>query len=298
MMSASLPTRSAGAVNKPEYAYHLLRGALERFQKNANDLTEQQLLEASSVADRTWALESIVLSSPEAMDVTVTDADIDRAVAEIGSRYTDRVAFLADLDNNGLDENVLRSALRRELLFDAVMERVSVKTPTVSELDIQIFYQLHADRFIKPETRKARHILITVNPAYPENEYRRVLERMRPMVAKLRRNPARFRDLACSHSECPTALDGGLLGEVPMGKLYPELDTALFAMAQGDISDIIETEMGMHILYCEKIYAAVRTPLSRVKNRIRGILEQRQRKACQQAWLDKLREDRACPIGN
>lgn len=280
-----------GACKKPEYAYHLLRAALERFQASANDLTEQQYLDASIVADRTWALESIVLSSAEAMDATVTDADLDRAVAEIESRYSDRAAFLTDLDNNGLDETILRSALRRELLFDAVMERVSVKTPKVNDLDIQIFYQLHADRFMRPETRKARHILITVNPEYPENEYRRVLERMRPMVEKLRRNPARFKDLARKHSECPTALEGGLLGEVPMGKLYPELDTALFAMAQGEISDIIETEIGMHILYCEKIHASLRTPLSRAKDRIRGILEQRQRKACQQAWLDNLREE-------
>jgi peptidyl-prolyl cis-trans isomerase C len=282
---------SVGAYKKPEYAYHLLRAALEHFQMGANDLTGQQYLDASVVADRTWALESIVLSSPEALDAAVTDADIDRAVAQIESRYSDRAAFLADLDNNGLDENILRSALRRELLFDAVMDHVSVKTPSVNELDIQIFYQLHGDRFIRPETRKARHILITVNPDYPENEYQRVLERMQPMVTKLRRNPARFNDLARTHSECPTALEGGLLGEVPMGKLYPELDTALFVMAEGEISDIIETEMGMHILYCEKIYASVKTPLSRAKDRIRGILEQRQRKACQQAWLDKLRED-------
>ena len=289
-MSAVVYSR-VGTYKKPEYAYHLLRAALERFQSGANDLTEPQYLEASSVADRTWSLESIVLSSPEAMDVTVTDADIDRAVAEIESRYSSHAAFLADLANNGLDQQVLRSALRRELLFDAVMERVSVKTPSVNELDIQIFYQLHADRFIRPETRKARHILITVNPDYPENEYRRVLERMRPMVAKLRKNPARFKDLARTHSECPTALDGGLLGEVPIGKLYPELDAALFAMEEGEISDIIETEMGMHILYCEKIHASVKTPLSRAKERIRGILERRQRKACQQAWLDKLREE-------
>jgi peptidyl-prolyl cis-trans isomerase C len=290
MMPSVQPT-SAGAYKKPEYAYHLLRAALECFKLSANDLSEQQYLDTSIIADRTWALESIVLSSPEALGATVTDADVERAVAQIGSRYSDRTAYLADIVNNGLDETILRTALRRELLFDAVMERVSLKTPKVNELDIQIFYQLHTDRFIRPETRKARHILITVNPDYPENEYQRVLERMQPLVAKLRRNPARFKDLARTHSECPTALEGGLLGEVPMGKLYPELDTALFAMAQGEISDIIETEMGMHILYCEKIYASVKTPLSRAKDRIRGILEKRQRKACQQAWLDKLRED-------
>jgi peptidyl-prolyl cis-trans isomerase C len=182
----------------------------------------------------------------------------------------------------------LRSALARELLFNAVMERVSAATPAVSELDIRIFYQLNTDRFTRPETRKARHILVTLNDDYPENAYDRVMKRLRPLVDKLRRNPARFKDLARKHSECPTALEGGMLGEVTQGKLYPGLDSALFAMNEGDISDIIETEIGLHILYCEKIHRSVKVPYSRASSKIRNILETRQRRACQKAWLDGL----------
>jgi peptidyl-prolyl cis-trans isomerase C len=284
-----LQTVDTRSVRGPEFAYHLLRGALDRFQKSVPELTEQQYREAVLVAERTWAVESIALSAPEAMDAVVQDAEIDNAVTEIASRYSDHSSFLADLDNNNLNEDVLRSALTRELLFNAVMERIAAKSPTVNDLDIQIFYQLHADRFTRPETRKARHILITINDEYPENTYERVLERMQPLVDKLRRNPGRFKDFARKHSECPSALEDGKLGELTQGKLYPELDTALFAMAEGDISDIIETEMGLHILYCEKIQRSVKVPLSRARDRIRGILQQRQRKACQQAWLEKIK---------
>jgi peptidyl-prolyl cis-trans isomerase C len=292
-MMSMVPVIAVRADKRPEYAYHLLRGALNLFKRSVPELTEEQRGEAERMANRSFALESLVLASPEAMGIAVPDSAIANAVFEIESRYENRTSFIQDLRNNGLDEDILRNALVRELMFNAVMERVSSKTPAVSELDIQIFYQLHTDRFMRQETRKARHILVTLNQDYPENTFDNAVQRLQPLVTKLRRNPGRFKDLARKHSECPTALDGGKLGELTAGKLYPELDTALFEMQEGGISDIIETEMGLHILYCEKINKPVRVPLSRVKRKIRAILEQRQRRACQKAWLDKLQEEHA-----
>lgn len=290
-MISMAPAMAAQADRRPEYAYHFLRAALERFQISVPELNEEQYAEAERIANRSFALESVVLASPEALGVVSSDKDIASAVAEIESRYENHTVFIEDLNRNGLDERVLRSALARELLFNAVMERVSSRIPAVSDLDIQIFYQLHTDRFVRPETRKARHILVTLNDDYPENTYDSAVERLQPLVEKLRRNPGRFKDLARKHSECPTALEGGRLGELTAGKLYPELDTELFAMEEGEISGIIQTEIGLHILYCEKVNKATRVPLARAKKKIRAILEQRQRRACQKAWLDKLQEE-------
>jgi peptidyl-prolyl cis-trans isomerase C len=292
-MMSMVPAMAAQAERPPEFAYHLLRAALEHFQLSVPELNDEQYAEAERIANRTFALESVVLASPEAAGVVVPDIDTAKSVAEIESRYESQTNFIEDLNRNGLDERVLRSALARELLFNAVMERVSSKIPAVSDLDVQIFYQWHSDRFTRPETRKARHILVTLNEDFPENTYEKAVERLQPLIEKLHRNPGRFKDLARKHSECPTALEGGRLGELTQGKLYPELDTALFAMEEGEISDIIQTEIGLHILYCEKVNKAIKVPLSRAKKKIRAILGQRQRRACQKAWLDKLQEEHA-----
>jgi len=285
MLSANKPSET------PEYNYHLLRGALERFHKNLTELNSSQYQQAKSVADKTFALESIVLSTPEARDIMVPESKLDAAVAEVAGRYTSAEAFKQDLKNNGLDEDVLRRALYRELLFDAVMDRVTSSTPHVSDIDIQIFYQLHKDRFTKPEKRKARHILITINPEFAENDRISASARASGIAEKLSKNPARFEALAKKYSECPTGLEGGRLGEVTQGTLYPELDEALFKMQEGEISGVIETEMGFHILQCEKINNSITVPLSRAKERIKLLLQERQRKACQKAWLEKVQEE-------
>ena len=184
-------------INKiPEYAYHLLRGALEKFSKNIPELNTNQYQQAKSIADKTFALESIVLSTPEARDVHIPDSKLEAAIEEVAGRYIDHTSFLADLKNNGLDEDVLRRALYRELLFDAVMDRVTAKTPEVSDIDIQIFYQLHKDRFTKPEKRKARHILITINSDFAENDRVSAYMRINTIDEKLQNNPGRFEMLA------------------------------------------------------------------------------------------------------
>jgi peptidyl-prolyl cis-trans isomerase C len=272
----------------PEYAYHLLRGSLEYFQKNISELTAMQYQQAKKVADKTFALESIVLSTPEACDVQIPENKLDAAIQEVTARYDNHESFLQDLESNGLDEDVLRKALYRELLFDAVLGRVIARSPDVSDLDIQIFYQLHKDRFTKPEQRKARHILITINPEYVENSREVAYARITALAEKLKNNSSRFESLARKNSECPTAMDGGKLGEVARGTLFPELDVELFSMEEGDISSVIETEMGFHILFCEKINKSVAVPLSRARARIKQIIQERQRKACQKAWLEEV----------
>lgn len=275
----------------PEYAYHLLRGALEKFKKNIQELSPGQYEQTKIIADKTYALESIVLSTPEARDVLIPETELDAAIEKVEERYTDRDAYLLDLSNNGLNEEILRSALYRELLFDVVMDKVSSKSPQISDIDVQLFYQLHKDRFTRPEKRKVRHILITVNPEYAENDRSAAYSRVTVLAEKLQKNPGRFEALAKKHSECPTAIEGGKLGEVVRGTLYPELDAELFAMSEGEISSVIETEMGFHILYCEKITKSIVVPMSRAKPRIKQILHDRQIKACQKSWLEKIKKD-------
>jgi peptidyl-prolyl cis-trans isomerase C len=110
------------------------------------------------------------------------------------------------------------------------------------------------------------------------------------LVEKLAGRGNRFEQFAKRHSECPTAMQGGRLGDVKRGQLYQELDSVLFSMQQGEISDIVETELGLHILYCEKIRPAKRMPLSKAYPRIREHLQERHRRNCQKAWLAKLQK--------
>lgn len=274
----------------PGYQYHLLRGALERFSKNLAELDDGQLAEARRQADKTYGLESLVLASAEAGEVVIPPEQVDVAFAEVASRYADPSALGADLEANGLSEDRLRQALHRELVFDSVMQRVAAKRLIVSEIDARLYYEFHNEKFSVPEQRRARQILITVNEDYAENVRQAAQSRIDKIAAKLKRSPNRFADQARKHSECPSALEGGRLGEIRRGQLFPQLDAALFSMPEGTVSDVIETEVGFHLLLCEKVIAARSIPFSSAEPRIRALLDERNQRNCQKAYLNQLRE--------
>jgi peptidyl-prolyl cis-trans isomerase C len=274
----------------PEFSFHLLRNALEGYRKNLSQLDPNEYAQVERKASRSYQLETLVIASPEAEGLVISQQQLDESMASVAERYASRAEFLDDLESNGLDEEGLRKALQRELMFDSVMQRVAANSAQVNELDIHLFYEMHHERFQTPETRVASHLLITINPDYPENTREAAHERAQALLKKLAGRGNRFEEFAKRYSECPTAMEGGKLGEVNRGQLYESLDTVLFRMEEGRVSDIVESEMGFHILYCEKIKPARRVPLSKAAPRIREVLQERQRRNCQKAWLNSLQK--------
>lgn len=290
-----------------EYRYHLLRAAQELYRRNPSALDPNQFIEARRQADKTFDLEDLVLGAPEARGLVIAQTQLDAALAEIAGRYPDPTLlsrdgqyprgarsgpweFAEDLARNGLDETVLRRALQRELAFDAVMARVAARAPSIGDLDLRLFYELHRDRFTRPERRTVRQILITVNDDFAENSAAEALARLGRLGERLGGRAQRFGVLARRHSECPSAMEDGRLGTVVRGQLYPELDAALFALAEGEVSGVVGSELGFHLLWCEKIHPAISLPFNKVRDQVREVVEGRQRRNCQKAWIAELRQ--------
>lgn len=268
--------------------YRLLRIANERYGVTPGQLNDQQRQDASHIAAREYFLEQMVLASAEARQVVVPSSQVKSAFEKISTRYEDEDAFLQALDANGLTPEDLHQALERELRVETVLDLISSAVPEVDDTEVGLFYYVHLDKFRQPETRSARHILITINDEYPENSRQNAYERLHKIAERVRRHPHRFNEQALKHSECPTALEGGLLGRVPAGKLYPELDAVLFNLTEGGISQLIESPIGWHLLLCETIHPEHTVPLEEVLPKLRAQLTQRQRSSTQKKWLQSL----------
>ena len=289
MMSKSRPVDDHQV---PEFNYHLLRNALNRFSKNLQQLESVEYDKVVDSANKSFELETLVLESDEARSFVVPAEQVDAALQEISARYPSQEEFVEDMKNNGLNEDTLRTALYRELTFDGVMQLVGARTVDITDLDIRLFYEMHHDRFSTPETRLGSHILVTVNEDFSENTEMAAKSTIEQVHQKLNGRGNRFGQFAKRHSECPTAMDAGKLGEISRGQLYPELDEALFSMEEAQISQPIRTELGYHILFCEKIKPARRVPLTQAADRIRQLLQERNQRNCQKNWLKELQESR------
>ena len=151
---------------------------------------------------------------------------------------------------------------------------LAAEVPPVTDEEVERFYRNNPERFQRGETRTVRHVLITINDDIAENTRERATERARQLCAELSADPGAFAATAERYSECPSALYGGLVGRVPQGQLYAELDRELFDMAAGEVRGPVETAMGLHIVYCEQVHPPDTVPLDDVRERIRQILQE------------------------
>lgn len=281
----SISPSYSDTVPRQEMAYIILRTALNYYKKPPAELDGAELEKVNQLAVKEFEIESKILKTKEARDIVVPESVVDQSLKNIEERYSGKEEFLSDLERNGINMEMLRQSLHRELKVESVMDRVAVRAADISDIDVQIYYYLHLERMQKPEMRSVRHILITINDEFPENARDRALARMEMLFDRVKRKPKRFAEQAMKHSECPTAMQGGYIGKVNKGQLYPELDQILFSMKQGEVSEVVESPIGFHLLLCESIEKAGAIPYSEAKKKIRDKLEERRKKRCQRMWL-------------
>lgn len=269
-------------------AYLALKAAQKNYGKSTAALSSAELGRVRSMAQRQHLLESRVLASEEASATMVPPVTLQAALDEIRGRYTNSEEFIEDLALNGLDEAGFAAAMESELRVEAVLEKVGTRAGKVSDVDVELYYHYHPDQFRRPETRQVRHILITVNETIADNTRSVAQQRISSIAARLLKEPQRFEEQALKHSECPTALQGGALGDLPRGKLFPALDAALFEMKIGEVSGVLETELGFHVLRCDAITVADVLSMEQASPHIRKLLELKRKRVCQQAWLKQL----------
>lgn len=270
--------------------YTLLRASLSMYQKATAELDAEQLRQVQKQARNEYSIETRVLHSTEASGVIITDEEMLRAFTEVENRFNDTEHFANALAANNLTEASLKAALFRQCKVDAVLEKIASHAPKVNEVEIGIFYHSHPEKFNIPEQRIARHILISINPDYPDNTREKAFQRLQEIAVTLQRKPHKFPDLALQNSECPTALNGGELGTVPPGRLFSELDVALFALKEQEISTVVETEVGFHLIQCLKVIPAETLSLKRATPKIKQLMQERYRRTCQRTWLASLPE--------
>lgn len=267
------------------HPYLTLKLAQELFHKAPEGLEPQERQRVAAVAARQTRIERRILSTAEASQVLLPASSVDQAVAEIRGRYATQDEFEADLARNGMDAASLRDAIARDLTVEAVLERIASQAGAVGDTDVEIFYLMHRERFRRAENRTLRHILVTINEALPGSERTAARARIDAIRTRLLKSPGRFAEQALKHSECPTAMNGGLLGTLTRGQLYAELEPAAFALAPGELSAVVESPMGFHVIHCVAVEAASELPLAAVREKIRAHLVESRRSASQKAWI-------------
>ena len=142
---------------------------------------------------------------------------------------------------------------------------------TVSDEEVREYYEAHSDEFHQEKSIEARHILFKIDQDADEKAIQKAKQKALK-VLKLAREGKDFAELAQTYSEGPSKDSGGSLGTFTRDKMVKPFSDAAFALKAGEISDLVKTQFGWHIIKVEKVNPEHTEPLKKVQPKIRAKL--------------------------
>ena len=225
----------------------------------------------------------------EAEGLAPADAEVDAALDSQKERFGGAAAFETALEQQGLTIDEVKLDLKKELGIQKLVERDFIPQITVTEAEKKAFYDENQASMQEPVQFKAAHILISVDEsATPEQkaELKKKAESIRNMLEM----GQDFAELAAKNSGDPGSKNnGGELGWMPEGQTVPPFEAAMKSLEPGELSGLVETRYGYHIIKLQDRRGAGAIPYEEVEERIEQFLKQRGLQERLQQELELLR---------
>ncbi len=184
----------------------------------------------------------------------------------------------------------LKEFLHQKLLVQTIVQQLVVSKITITDEEVRTLYDQQKSQLDEPEKVRASHILISVAPDAPETEKAAARQKIGEILAKAQAGED-FAELAKQYSNCPSNQKGGDLGFFPRGIMVQPFEDVAFTLAEGALSDIVETPFGYHIITVTGKTAERKVSYDEVKERLRQELLNQKSNSEAQKWISTLRTD-------
>ncbi len=243
----------------------------------------------------------LLLDEVKRRHVDVPESEVEAALQDMAKKAGGDKLLDAMLAKQGISRDQLRASIRVGKQLDRLVARITSTVGECPDEEVKRYYEENSDRYISPDRVQVRHILVKPGSDSESDKAvaRSLLESLKHRILE----GESFADMAAAHSECPSGKQaGGSLGWIKQGSTVSEFDSAVFDMETGEISNIIETPLGMHIV--EKLDHEEGAPLSfeEVCESIRDLLMHERRGHALSEYVARLRKDAVIqdddPAGN
>jgi peptidyl-prolyl cis-trans isomerase C len=242
----------------------------------------------------------ILLQKANDQDKAIGKEVCQKRMDAFRTRAGSEEAFTRQLKSVGTSPQELQAKMTDESTAEAVLEReLGIK---VSDEAVKKFYDDNPSKFEQPEMVRASHILIgtrdEANKELPEDQ-KSIKHKKAEDVLKRARAGEDFAKLAKENSDDPGSKDKGGEYQFARGQMVPEFETAAFSLKTNQISDIVTTQYGYHIIKLSEKIPAKKVELEKVAPDLKEYLKQQEMQKHQQdlqAYLDKLKKDSGVEI--
>lgn len=210
--------------------------------------------------------------------VKISNNEINLEIDKIKDNFSSTEEFNEALKANNITLARLKEDIKRQLMINSILEKTR-KQVIISDEELLEYYNDNKESFLEPEQVHARHILL-------ETE-----EEANNLLLQLKEGLTDFAELAKEKSIGPSAPSGGDLGFFSRGQMVKEFEDAAFSLEPGEISEVVQSQFGYHIIKCEEKKEEYSPTFEEAKEQISNTLKYQRENEAISALTAKLREE-------
>ncbi|MDD5599131.1 MAG: peptidylprolyl isomerase [Victivallaceae bacterium] len=192
-------------------------------------------------------------------------------------------------------KNKSKKEFQEQMAVSAFFEDKVFNKCTVTDKEVKEYYDKNPDAFKtpadSPDSLRASHILIAVKENDDSKTKAEAKAKAEKLLALLKKDAKLFGELAAKESACPSGKNEGSLGAFQKGQMVPEFEKAVVNLKDGEISAIVETKFGYHIIRRDPLQKEKVKTFDEVKDKIKMSLEQKEKQEALQAFINKITDE-------
>jgi peptidyl-prolyl cis-trans isomerase C len=231
----------------------------------------------------------LIIQEAKARKIAVPDAEVDAQLAQIRAQFPNDAQFQQALAAQKTTLEAVRNDTRDEMSAEKLVEGEIASKVAVQPAAVNDFYQKNQDKFQQGPRVRASHILIGI----PQNADAATKQQAKGKAEALLTDLKAGKDFAATakaNSQDPgSAPNGGDLGYFEKGQMVPPFEQAAFALKAGEMSEVVETQFGYHIIKVAEKQDSRVVPLEEAKQQIEQYLAQQNRHAQTELFVNALK---------
>jgi peptidyl-prolyl cis-trans isomerase C len=217
------------------------------------------------------------------------DNIVDQQLEQIKDGFDSPQAFLFKIQEGGFIETSYREDVKQQLSVQRMVSQGIAPGISISDEEVASFYTANIDQMQQPVEVRARHILIKPESAEPEAQ-QAAKDEAGEILAEIHAGED-FVKLATERSQGPSATQGGDLGFFGPGQMIATFEKAAFALQPGEVSNVVQTQFGYHVIRLEDRRGGDTAPLEQAADSIRAYLTQQRLQSEVETLVTTLRDE-------
>ena len=224
----------------------------------------------------------LLLDRAQELDIPLMAADIDAEVSKVVTQVGGPENYKKALDAQGITEVQFRKELEKGAKVNKLVEQACAGVADPTEDEVAKFYEAHKAEFVVPHQVLCQHILA-------KGSDDAALDKIKAIRERIVSGGADFAEEAKKNSDCPSGQEGGSLGWFGRGMMVPEFDKVAFEMKKGEVSGVVSTQFGYHIIYKADEKGGGQQTLVDVHDQVKDLLRHEARGRAMDAFVAELR---------